>query len=190
MALTPCRECAGQISDQAAFCPHCGAEVLPRFKDIPFRKKASSLIILVIIFWPAALLWTWIGACYVKSGDFAKKASVARRFAYTVAIGVFGAVLIAAALNEGALTTTALPGCGDSETIETLKSAVADSPLSKILNRKILEVKDPRELSWSPDLQRRRCTVTAYTNAGEQTVNFALKWIDQSNGKYWLEIEP
>lgn len=25
MALTPCRECGGQVSTEAAFCPHCGA---------------------------------------------------------------------------------------------------------------------------------------------------------------------
>ena len=42
MALTSCRECGKQISDQAAACPHCGAPVRLQAQPTSPPKKASN----------------------------------------------------------------------------------------------------------------------------------------------------
>lgn len=50
MALTPCRECNREISDQAAACPHCGAPVARRptssyYGDQPAPALASPQLV-------------------------------------------------------------------------------------------------------------------------------------------------
>jgi hypothetical protein len=82
-----------------------------------------------------------------------------------------------------------LPQCGDQIAIDTLKSAVADSPTSKLISLKLLDAKDGKEIGWSSDQQKRTCRITAFTNAGEQSLIFSMKWIDRSTGKWFLQTE-
>jgi predicted nucleic acid-binding Zn ribbon protein len=57
MALIPCHECSGQVSDHARTCPHCGAPVIATIKR---RQKAALIelgvrlafaVVIVIVAW-------------------------------------------------------------------------------------------------------------------------------------------
>ena len=59
MAIIPCRECAHQVSDQAASCPSCGAPVAHAVKTRPRGKRviARMLITLMTLWTLGTLLW-------------------------------------------------------------------------------------------------------------------------------------
>jgi hypothetical protein len=59
MAIIPCRECAHQISDQAASCPGCGAPVTPTIRTKPRLKRVIfRASITVMALWTlGTLLW-------------------------------------------------------------------------------------------------------------------------------------
>lgn len=110
-------------------------------------------------------------------------------------IAVIGALVLGFLLwayyvsnSETSFAVHALPKCTDEITLATLKFAVADSPYSKILNLKLLAAKDPVELSLPPEGQVRTCRVTAFTNVGEEPLDFTVKWIERSAGKYYVQI--
>lgn len=64
MATFDCKECSGQVSDQAAACPHCGAPIeacvtqeLPPIKSSAFKTIVITAVVLVVLsslFAPAA----------------------------------------------------------------------------------------------------------------------------------------
>src|SRR4051812_13879914 len=59
MAIIPCRECAHQISDQAAGCPSCGAPIRSNARTKPCaRQYASRALITFMTLWTlGTLLW-------------------------------------------------------------------------------------------------------------------------------------
>ena len=59
MAIIPCRECAHQVSDQAASCPSCGAPVAHAVKTKPRgRRVVSRMLIALMTLWTlGTLLW-------------------------------------------------------------------------------------------------------------------------------------
>src|SRR6266850_3265666 len=59
MAIIPCKECAHQVSDQAASCPSCGAPVTRAVKTRPRGKRVISrmLITLMTLWTLGTLLW-------------------------------------------------------------------------------------------------------------------------------------
>jgi hypothetical protein len=59
MAIIPCRECAHQVSDQAASCPSCGAPITPTIKNKPRLKRIIlRAVITVMALWTlGTLLW-------------------------------------------------------------------------------------------------------------------------------------
>jgi hypothetical protein len=59
MAIIPCRECAHQVSDQAASCPSCGAPIRSNPKTKPrTRRYASRALITLMTLWTlGTLLW-------------------------------------------------------------------------------------------------------------------------------------
>lgn len=59
MAIVPCRECAHQVSDQAASCPSCGAPIASNVKiKPPARLRVSRILIALMALWTlGTLLW-------------------------------------------------------------------------------------------------------------------------------------
>jgi hypothetical protein len=59
MAIIPCRECAHQVSDQAASCPGCGAPVTSTIKTKPRLKRVifRALITVMALWTLGTLLW-------------------------------------------------------------------------------------------------------------------------------------
>jgi hypothetical protein len=59
MAITPCRECGHQVSDQAAMCPSCGVPIAPpvKTKSRATRPIANTLIALMVAWTIGTLLW-------------------------------------------------------------------------------------------------------------------------------------
>lgn len=59
MAITPCRECGHQVSDQAASCPSCGVPIAPAVKTKPraSHRLSRALITLMVLWTLGTLLW-------------------------------------------------------------------------------------------------------------------------------------
>jgi hypothetical protein len=60
MAIIACKECAREVSDKAACCPHCGVSIVAGVRRKPRRVKAwfYGTLILVLLAWGAlATLW-------------------------------------------------------------------------------------------------------------------------------------
>ena len=57
MALIPCHECSGQVSDHARTCPHCGAPVIATIKRkqkavlIELGVRLGFVVVIIIVFW-------------------------------------------------------------------------------------------------------------------------------------------
>jgi hypothetical protein len=59
MAIIPCRECAHQVSDQAASCPSCGAPISTGVKSRPrARQRLARVLVTLMTLWTlGTLLW-------------------------------------------------------------------------------------------------------------------------------------
>jgi hypothetical protein len=61
MAMKPCWECKGLISDTALFCPHCGADNSMSPRAFKFLKGFAHFLMIVMIALGVAILWAAVG---------------------------------------------------------------------------------------------------------------------------------
>lgn len=143
MALQACRECGAQVSTSAEVCPHCG-----------IRSPTSSN--------PLAALDGRKDSS--EAPRRSRTTRIVRTLLYAVAIIVGGYMALALiwSMNEG--TLTALPSCGASGAISDAKNAIENAPIGKTFGVRIIDLRDPREISRNnTEVQ---CAATVKLNSG------------------------
>lgn len=193
MALLPCRECTKDVSSEAGACPHCGAAILPKFSAISGSKKLPFISTLAFLCFPLAIIWIWATNIYEQDGEYARAISGRRKFRLSLTIfAIWAAIglLINYSHSDSPGTQSMvyeLPKCDDQVTVNLLKSAIANSPSSKLVNAQLLDVTELSEVGWSEADQARTCHGHGFTNGGETPITFTVKWVDRSVGKWWLQ---
>lgn len=84
-----------------------------------------------------------------------------------------------------------LPLCGDADTLEDVKGAIENSPLTKQITVKVQTIRQPQEVA-SMDNER-SCTATVYMNSGMHVISYSLLWIDEEDmkaGNFMVNVTP
>ena len=90
---------------------------------------------------------------------------------------------------EGGLASVDTPTCDSGQAQKDVAAAVADNVASHLINLKLLDIKNTKQLSYDPSTHERLCSATAYFNSGEKPLSFRFFNLDPQKGAYLVEVK-
>ena len=81
-----------------------------------------------------------------------------------------------------------LPGCDDSNAKVVIGKIVNDLPVAKASGIEYVSVKDVSELGFNPQAQVRSCAGTLVTTAGEDGLQYAIKWSNTERREFYVQL--
>ena len=80
-----------------------------------------------------------------------------------------------------------LPTCTDKEVESTVGQIINDMPLVQLFGASFVSLKNQSEQGFNKDAQLRSCTATLVTTAGEDNLQYSIKWQDRKAGTFYVE---
>jgi hypothetical protein len=80
-----------------------------------------------------------------------------------------------------------LPPCEAKETASLLEQIVNDLPLVKATNTRFVSLKQIEELGYNNESELRSCKATLITTAGQDDLQYSIKWQDKRKGLFYVE---
>ncbi len=145
--------------------------------------------------WAVVTLLLWIigfPAYLVKRASLIKRAKespvdVSRRSVKTAALSVVGGLSILAVFSGAVLS--ALPACDNSGTKTLVGRIVNDIPIAKSAGVQFVALKDIVEQGYNEQNEIRVCRATLVTTAGEDALQYHVKWSNKDKGEYFIEAQ-
>lgn len=152
-----------------------------------FNKSAGA--------WGTVTLLLWIigfPAYLIKRGDLIEKAKenpvpVNGRAAKTAVFGVVGGLWVL--LSIGGAVLSALPACDSADTKTLVGQIINDMPLVKAAGAQFVSLKDVTEQGYNEASQLRSCNATLVTTAGEDNLQYHIKWSNKDAGEFYVEAQ-
>ncbi len=143
--------------------------------------------------WSIVTLLLWIigfPAYLIKRGDLIEKAKdnpveVKGRGGKASALSIIGGFWVL--MSFGGAAFSALPGCNSEETKNLVGQIITDMPLVKASGVQYVAVKDVSEQGFNQKNQIRSCFGTLVTTAGEDNVQYSVKWQDKSKTMFYVQ---
>ena len=103
-------------------------------------------------------------------------------------IGAFGIIAISSIWWSIFGVNTSLPNCDDPQALDTLKSAIIDSPAYKMLGINEIDLTDTSERP-STTKDRRVCRASLHlgNGYGSQIVYYSIDWQNKETGEFWVQ---
>lgn len=145
--------------------------------------------------WATVTLLLWIigfPAYLIKRGSLIERAKshpveVGGRGAKTAVLGVVGGLWVFMTFSGAALSS--LPTCGSSNAAALVGQIVEDMPVVKAAGVKYVTLKEVEEQGFNENAQIRSCAATLVTTAGEDSVQYSIKWNDKAKGEFYVEAQ-
>lgn len=137
------------------------------------------------------LLWVVIFPLYLikrsKLIAFAK-ANPAEPKNRNIKIGVFSFIAVITIWWNVFSTQENLPDCNDPQAVDTLKSALIDTPIYKMLGVNEIQITDISERpSTTEDKRICRASLHLGDNYGSQVIYFSIDWQNKETGEFWVQ---
>lgn len=150
-----------------------------------FNLSAGAWAISTLLLWIVAL-----PAYLVKRGANIAKArdnpvEVRNRGLKTGALAALGGMWAIATISGVALSS--LPECDSANTRSLIGQIVNDMPLMKSFGARFVAIKDIAEQGYNDEAGIRACAATLVTSAGENGLQYSIKWNDKSKSQYYVE---
>ena len=80
-----------------------------------------------------------------------------------------------------------LPSCDQSETTKLVGEIIDDLPLVKVANVNFVSLKNIEEQGYNKDADIRACSAVLITTAGEDDLQYSVKWQNKKEGTFYVE---
>lgn len=180
-------DCGASINANSKFCQKCGASVdlervvgnEPLAKDIsaPVTSQTAD----TTDSWPFGKILKYVLLPKPKGSPKAGGIEIALR----VGMGIFFGAL---ALLFHFLTKS-LPNCVQPETTQLVGKIVNNMPLVKAINVQYVSLKNINELGYNSESDIRSCAATLVTTAGEDNLQYSVKWQNKIMGNFYVEAQ-
>ncbi len=145
--------------------------------------------------WAVVTLLLWIigfPAYLIKRGSLIATAKehpvdAGGRGAKTAALAIVGGAWVLAAFSMA--MDSRLPSCDSAEATQLVGKVLTDLPIAKASGIQYVTVKSINEQGYNKDTEIRSCTGTLVTTAGEDTVQYSVKWNDKDKSEYYVEAQ-
>ncbi|WP_181297007.1 hypothetical protein [Pseudomonas sp. Q2-TVG4-2] len=84
---------------------------------------------------------------------------------------------------------TALPSCTSSDAEQLVATIIGDMPSVKLAGIKFVSLKEVEEQGFNEQSQLRSCSATLVTTAGEDDLQFYIKWNNQEESEFYVEAQ-
>lgn len=143
--------------------------------------------------WGVVTLLLWIigfPAYLIKRGDLIEKAKenpidVKGRSGKAVAFSIIGGLWVFMSVGGAAFST--LPGCESAEAKSLVGQIINGLPLVKASGAQFVSVKNAAEQGFNQEAQIRSCAGTLVTTAGEDNLQYSIKWGNKDKGEFYVE---
>lgn len=112
---------------------------------------------------------------------------VSGRTAKAAALGIAGAAW--AGLSLLGAMATALPACSSSDANGLVAQIIEGMPAAKLSGVKFISLKDVEEQGFNESAQLRSCSAILVTTAGEDDLQFSIKWSDREKSEFYVEAK-
>jgi hypothetical protein len=82
-----------------------------------------------------------------------------------------------------------LPSCDQSESTKLVGQIVNDLPLVKAANVQYVSLKNITEQGHNKEADLRSCSATLVTTAGEDDLQYSIKWQNKKDGTFYVEAQ-
>lgn len=145
--------------------------------------------------WGIVTLLLWIigfPAYLAKRGDLIEKAkanpvSATGRTAKAAAFGIVGGLWVFMTL--GGVVLSALPACDGTATKSLIGQIVNDMPIVQAAGAQFVSLKGIAEQGYNESTQVRACNATLVTTAGENNLQYHVKWLNKQTGEFYVEAQ-
>ncbi|WP_373054441.1 hypothetical protein [Thioalkalivibrio sp.] len=144
---------------------------------------AVATLILWIVAFPAYLLQR--SKLIARAEEYPVLAG--GRSGKTAALAGVGGLWTLLSFQGAALAT--LPACGSAEATATVGNIISDMPGVKEAGIQFVSVNNAREQGYNPETEIRSCSGTLITTAGEDGVQYFVKWQDKAKGLFYVEAQ-
>ena len=131
--------------------------------------------------WPWAKIFKHVVLPKPKGSPKAGKKEIALRGGMAT---VFGLIALTAFFGG-----KSLPSCDQAETTSLVGQIVNDMPLVKIANAQFVSLKNVTEQGHNKDAELRACAAILVTTAGEDNLQYSVKWQDKKDGNFYVEAQ-
>jgi hypothetical protein len=87
------------------------------------------------------------------------------------------------------MLSNSIPKCDSITAKKMAKEALQNGPLAKMVNTRVYEIQDARQIAYDNKADKRTCQATALLNSGRHDVSYTIEWMNKDKNKYWLEVE-
>ena len=111
----------------------------------------------------------------------------------TLLVIVIGAVIVWIAVDENSPENQAsldTPACGSDEAKKAVAEALANNVASRLVNIKLLDLKNTKQVSYNASTHERVCSAEAYLNSGQEELSFKFFDLDPKKGSYLAHLIP
>jgi len=152
-----------------------------------FNMSAGSWAVVTLLLWLVGF-----PAYLIKRGSLISKAKeapveVSGRSGKIAALAVAGAVWTVLSYSSAALS--ALPACDRAETQDLVGQIISDLPAVKAAGVQFVSLKDIQEQGFNEGTQIRSCSATLVTTAGQDDLQYYIKWNDKEKTKFYVEAQ-
>ena len=145
--------------------------------------------------WGTVTLLLWIiafPAYLIKRSNLIEKAkenpaTVKGRGGKAAVFGVIGGLWVFVTLGSAVLS--ALPDCDDSRAEALVGQIINDLPLVKAGGVQFVSLKNIAEQGYNKQTEIRSCKGTLITTAGEDNLQYNIKWSNQMAGQFSVEAQ-
>jgi len=106
-----------------------------------------------------------------------------KEIALRIAMAVFFGLIALQLFFEG----KSLPSCEQSETTKLVGQIINDLPLVKAANVQYVSLKNITEQGHNKEADIRSCSATLVSTAGEDNLQYSLKWQNKKDGTFYVE---
>lgn len=145
--------------------------------------------------WAVVTLLLWIvgfPAYLVKRRELIDKAGkdpveVSARSAKIAVLSIVGGLWVLVTFSSTALS--ALPACNSSDTEKVVGQIIDGMPLVQAAGAQYITLKDVVEQGYNQQSGIRSCSAILVTTAGENRLQYAVKWRDKDLGEFAVEAQ-
>lgn len=145
--------------------------------------------------WGVVTLLLWIigfPAYLIKRGALIEKAKenpieISGRTGKAAVLSIVGSLWVFMSL--GAIVLSGLPGCDSTDTKTLLGQIINSMPLVKASGAQFVSVKNVTEQGFNKQAQIRSCSGTLVTTAGEDNLQYSVKWENKKKGEFYVKAQ-
>lgn len=131
--------------------------------------------------WPFGKILKHIILPKPKGSPKAGKKEITLRVVMGLIFGTFAFQMFAAGKS--------LPSCDQAETTTLVGQIINDLPLVKEANVQYVSLKDVTEQGYNKENDIRACSAILVTTAGEDDLQYSIKWQSKKDRTFWVEAE-